>query len=77
MNSCLVKFEDGYAMVTSRNALKLATGDLFQLAAVPRASKNFSEGKGCLALAVEPAESPTPRLLALPFFLLFHRLQAR
>jgi hypothetical protein len=25
MNSCLVKFEDGYTMVTSRNALKLAT----------------------------------------------------
>jgi hypothetical protein len=23
MNSCLVKFEDGYTMVTSRNALKL------------------------------------------------------
>jgi hypothetical protein len=45
MNSCLVKFEDGYAMVTSRNALKLATGDLFQLAAVPSASKNFPEGK--------------------------------
>ena len=22
MNSCLVKFEDGYAMVTSRNALR-------------------------------------------------------
>jgi hypothetical protein len=31
MNSCLVKFEaDGYTMVTSRNALKLATGDLFR-----------------------------------------------
>jgi hypothetical protein len=25
MNSCLVKFEDDYTMVTSRNALKLAT----------------------------------------------------
>jgi hypothetical protein len=24
MNSCLVKFEDGYTMVTSRNALKRA-----------------------------------------------------
>lgn len=23
MNSCLVRFEDGYTMVTSRNALKL------------------------------------------------------
>ena len=36
MNSCLVKFEDGYAMVTSRNALKLATGDLFRLTALPQ-----------------------------------------
>jgi hypothetical protein len=25
MNSCLCRFEDGYTMVTSRNALKLAT----------------------------------------------------
>jgi hypothetical protein len=33
MNSCLIKFEDGYPMVTSRHALKLATGDLFRLAA--------------------------------------------
>ena len=33
MNSCLVKFEDdGYTMVTSRNALKLATGE----AALPK-----------------------------------------
>jgi hypothetical protein len=31
MNSCLVKFEDGYTMVTSRNALKLAGGDLKSL----------------------------------------------
>jgi hypothetical protein len=27
MNSCLIKFEDGYTMVTSRDA---ATGDLFR-----------------------------------------------
>ena len=33
MNSCLVRFEDGYTMVTSRNALKPATGDL---AALPK-----------------------------------------
>jgi hypothetical protein len=32
MNSCLVRFEDGYTMVTSRNALKLATGE----AALPK-----------------------------------------
>ena len=36
MNSCLCKFEDGYTMVTSRNALKLATGDLFRLAALAK-----------------------------------------
>ena len=36
MNSCLIKFEDGYTMVTSRNALKLATGDPFRLAALPK-----------------------------------------
>jgi len=29
MNSCLVKFEDGYTMVTSRNALRLADSNLF------------------------------------------------
>ena len=29
---CLVRFEDGYTMVTSRNALKLATGE----AALPK-----------------------------------------
>jgi hypothetical protein len=29
MNSCLVKFEDGYTMVTSRNALRLADSSLF------------------------------------------------
>jgi hypothetical protein len=29
MNSCLVKFEDGYTMVTSRNALGLADSNLF------------------------------------------------
>ena len=29
MNSCLVKFEDGYTMVTSRNALRLADNNLF------------------------------------------------
>lgn len=27
MNSCLVEFEDGFRMVTSRNALKKATPD--------------------------------------------------
>ena len=32
MNSCLCKFEDGYRMVTSRNALKLATDE----AALPK-----------------------------------------
>jgi hypothetical protein len=31
MNSCLIKFEDGYTMVTSRNALKLANSDLSRL----------------------------------------------
>ena len=31
MNTCLIKFEDGYTMVTSRNALKLANSDLFPL----------------------------------------------
>jgi hypothetical protein len=31
MNSYLVKFEDGYTMVTSRNALKLANSDLFPI----------------------------------------------
>jgi hypothetical protein len=30
MNSCLIKFEDGYTMVTSRDAVKLATGDPFR-----------------------------------------------
>jgi hypothetical protein len=29
MNTCLIKFEDGHTMVTSRNALKLANSDLF------------------------------------------------
>jgi hypothetical protein len=32
MNSCLVRFGDGYTIVTSRNALKLATGE----AALPK-----------------------------------------
>jgi len=29
MNSCLVKFEDGYTMVTSRNALRITDSNLF------------------------------------------------
>jgi hypothetical protein len=29
-------FEDGYTMVTSRNALKLVAGDAFRLAALPK-----------------------------------------
>jgi hypothetical protein len=36
MNSCLCMFEDGYTMVTSRNALKLVAGDAFRLAALPK-----------------------------------------
>jgi hypothetical protein len=36
MNSYLIKFEDGYTMVTSRNALKLANSDLSRLAAPPK-----------------------------------------
>ena len=35
MNACLVKFEDGYTMVTSRNALKLTDG-LFRLDGLPK-----------------------------------------
>jgi hypothetical protein len=31
MNSCLCMFEDGYTMVTSRNALELVAGDAFRL----------------------------------------------
>jgi hypothetical protein len=36
MNTCLIKFEDGHTMVTSRNALKLANSDL---SAVGRAAE--------------------------------------
>jgi len=31
MNSCLVKFEDGYTMVTSRNALRITDSNLFDM----------------------------------------------
>jgi RNA:NAD 2'-phosphotransferase (TPT1/KptA family) len=36
MNSCLCMFEDGYTMVTSRNAVKLTTGNFVPLAALPK-----------------------------------------
>jgi hypothetical protein len=36
MNSCLCMFEDGYTMVTSRNAVKLTTGNFVRLAALPK-----------------------------------------
>jgi hypothetical protein len=35
MNSCLCMFEDGYTMVSSRNALKLATDEAARADAWP------------------------------------------
>jgi hypothetical protein len=44
MNSCLVKFEDGFTMVTSRNALKCyVTAELRRVRSRPPCSARLSE----------------------------------